>query len=310
MVHNIELKGEKTIEINEGQTILDASLKAGIPHYHECGGNAKCSTCRVLVLAGKEDLTPVNDKELRLKEKAGFGDSIRLACQTKVTGGNAIVRRIIRDETDVSIYSHLHKEKFAFHEIGEEKQLGLFFIDIRNFTPFMEKNLSFDVIHIIRRLFQIFKNAIEIHKGRIIETAGDGLYAVFGLQESFHDAITSAVECGNQILRDLEIFNTNYAESYFCQLFEVGIGVHAGTVIVGNIGLGISNNLTVMGLPVNVTARIQEATREVNNSFLISEYVHSLISDHAKNHQSVNIKLKGVSDTLKVFLLGYPYSLK
>lgn len=308
MIHNIGFKGEKIIEVNEGQTILDASLKAGIPHYHECGGNAKCSTCRVLVLTGKEDLTPVNDKELRLKNIVGFGDNIRLACQTKVTGDNAIVRRIIRDETDASIYSHLHKKNTAFQEVGEEKQLGLFFIDIRNFTPFMEKNLPFDVIHIISRLFQIFKNGIESHKGRTIETAGDGLYAVFGLEESFHAAVNSAVECGHQILNDLKIFNKTYAESYFHHLFEVGIGLHAGTVIVGNIGLGISNNLTVMGLPVNIAARIQDATREVKNSFLISEYVYSLISDEAKSSTSVNIKLKGLSGTLKVFLLGDSYS--
>lgn len=309
MIQNIEFKGEKIIEINEGQTILDASLKAGIPHYHECGGHAKCSTCRVLVLAGEEDLTPVNDRELRLKNIVGFGDNIRLACQTKVTGGEVIVRRIIRDETDASIYSHFHRKNTAFQEVGEEKQLGLFFIDIRNFTPFMEKNLSFDVIHIVSRLFRIFKNAIEIHKGRIIETAGDGLYAVFGFEESFHDAVISAVECGNQILNDLKTFNKTYAESYFHHLFEVGIGIHAGTVIVGNIGLGISDNLTVMGLPVNVAARLQDATREVNNSFLISEYVYSFISDEAKSSPSVNIKLKGLSGTLKVFLLGEPYLL-
>ena len=306
-MHKLEFKGEKIIEIDEDQTILYASLKAGIPHYHECGGNAKCSTCRVLVLAGKENLTPVNEKEQKLKSIVGFGNDIRLACQTKVTGDKVILRRIIRDETDASIYSQLHKKNTTYQEVGEEKQLALFFIDIRNFTPFMEKNLSFDVIHIISRLFQIFKNAIEIHKGKIIETSGDGLYAVFGFEESFHQAINSAVESGIQILNDVKTFNKTYAESYFNHFFEVGIGVHAGTVIAGNIGLGISNHLTVMGLPVNVAARIQDATKEVNNSFLISEYVYSIITNQSKNLQSVNIKLKGLSETIKVFLAGNPY---
>ena len=50
MAHTIEFKGEKIIEIKEGQSILEASLQAGIPHYHECGGKAKCSTCRILGL--------------------------------------------------------------------------------------------------------------------------------------------------------------------------------------------------------------------------------------------------------------------
>lgn len=310
MTQEIEFKDEKIIEINDDQTILEASLKAGIPHYHECGGNAKCSTCRVLILEGEENLTPRNEKELKLKKIVGFGDEIRLACQTKVTGEGVIVKRIIRDETDATIYSHFHKKHSTFQEVGEEKQLGLFFIDIRNFTPFMESNLSFDVIHIISRLFQIFKNAIETHKGKIIETAGDEIYAVFGFKEPFKQAINSAVACGTQILNDLKIFNKTYAESYFHHVFEVGIGIHAGTVIVGNIGLGVSNHFIVMGFPVNIAARIQEATRKVNNSFLISEFVNSLISNPIETPPSTNIELKGVSGTAKVFLMGDSYSLE
>jgi adenylate cyclase len=45
----VEFVGEKIVEVAKGQSILDASLTAGIPHFHACGGNAKCSTCRVLV---------------------------------------------------------------------------------------------------------------------------------------------------------------------------------------------------------------------------------------------------------------------
>ena len=46
MGYKVEFKGEKIIEINKGQTILESSLNAGIPHFHECGGNAKCLTYR------------------------------------------------------------------------------------------------------------------------------------------------------------------------------------------------------------------------------------------------------------------------
>lgn len=307
-MHKIDFSGEKIIEINNDQTILEASLQAGIPHYHECGGKAKCSTCRVLVLAGAENLTRPNDKELQLKKILGFSDNIRLACQTHVTGDNVIVRRVIRDKTDVSIYSHLDKKDETFQEVGEEKELALFFIDTRNFTPFMEKHLSFDVIHIIRRLFQIFKPAIESHNGKIIETAGDGLYAVFGFEDPLSTAVNLALEAGKQILNNLKEFNENYAVNYFNHRFEVGIGLHAGTVIVGNIGLGISNNLTVMGLPVNMAARLQEATKEVNNSFLISEYAYSFVTDDKDKPQSENITLKGVSGFTKVFLLGEAYA--
>ncbi len=307
MVHTIEFKGEKVIEIKEGQTILEASLQAGIPHYHECGGNAKCSTCRILILNGAEGLTAPNEKELRLKNILGFNDKIRLACQTKVTTDTVVARRIIRDKTDASIYSHLYRKDQSYQEVGEERELALFFLDIRNFTPFMEKHLPFDVIHIIRRLFQIFKTDIETNNGKIIETAGDGLYAAFGTDCHLKDAVNSAVSAGLQVLKDLKTFNETYAENYFDHHFEVGIGLHAGTVIVGNIGLGISNNLTVMGFPVNIASRLQSATKEVNNNFLISEYAYSFLYDHIRNPETVTISLKGISGIRKVFLLGAPY---
>jgi adenylate cyclase len=172
----------------------------------------------------------------------------------------------------------------------------------------MEKHLSFDVIHITRRIFQIFKTAIETHNGKIIETAGDGLYAVFGFEDSLAKAVSHAVEAGLQILDNLSSFNDNYAIKYFNHSFDVGIGLHAGTVIVGNIGLGISNNLTVMGLPVNMAARLQEATKEVNNSFLISEYAFSYINDCTEKFPSSEINLKGISEMQKVFLFGKDYN--
>ena len=57
MAYKIDMINEKEFEIAEDQTILQASLEAGIPHYHACGGNAQCSTCRVVVHEGIENLS-------------------------------------------------------------------------------------------------------------------------------------------------------------------------------------------------------------------------------------------------------------
>jgi adenylate cyclase len=81
---HIEFIGEKTIAINKGESVLDAALKAGIPHYHTCGGHARCSTCRILVSNGKENLSAINEKELALRERLPFPLNVRLACQTFV----------------------------------------------------------------------------------------------------------------------------------------------------------------------------------------------------------------------------------
>jgi len=69
MPFKIELINEKIIEIKEDQTILQASLEADIPHYHACGGKAKCSTCRVVVQEGADHLSHPNKVEQNLRHK-------------------------------------------------------------------------------------------------------------------------------------------------------------------------------------------------------------------------------------------------
>jgi len=145
----IEFVGEKIIEIANDQTILEASLCAGIPHFHACGGKGKCTTCRIIVLAGEENLSMANKKESKLRDSINFPKSMRLACQTSIVREPVKVERIIKDEAEISLYVKLNNRSLkpiALKPLGEEKYLVLFFLDIRDFTPFVESYLPFDVI--------------------------------------------------------------------------------------------------------------------------------------------------------------------
>ncbi|MBB6612631.1 adenylate/guanylate cyclase domain-containing protein [Pontibacter sp. Tf4] len=308
MPYYVNFKGEQVVPVEEGQTMLQASLAAGIPHYHACGGKGQCTTCRVLVLQGQEQLTPPTSYERAIKNVKKFPDNVRLACQSRVNGDGVEVQRLIRDETDR--YILINDSEDTTRVMGERRKLALFFIDIRDFTPFIEASLPFDVIHIMRRIFAIFQNAITHYNGEIIETAGDGLYAVFGLNSKIKQATESAVLAGLKILADLRIFNNTYMRPYFSHTFEVGIGVHVGKVIVGNVGIGLSNNLTVMGYPVNIAARLQAATRELNNSFVISDLAYRLLKNPPYSMGRSYLNLKGVSNAYEVKLIGKPYETK
>ena len=309
MTHDLNFKGEKVVPVQEGQTILQASLAAGIPHYHACGGKGQCTTCRVLVLEGKDNLTPPTNSELAIKKVKKFPDNVRLACQSRVVGDGVGVQRLIRDEVDRHIFVDETEENMT-SVIGESRKLALFFIDIRDFTPFVEKSLPFDVIHVMRRIFALYKNAIAQYDGEIIDTAGDGLYAVFGLNSGVRQAAESAVLAGLKILSDLRIFNNTYMRPYFNHTFEVGIGVHVGRVIVGNVGIGLSQNLTVMGFPVNIAARLQAATKELNNSFVISAVAYRLLRKPPYSVGCDYLNLKGVSTPYEVKLIGKPYETR
>jgi adenylate cyclase len=302
----VEFEGDRSLEVYAGQSLLDASLEAGIGHIHVCGGNAKCSTCRVIVLEGAESLSPPNQKEKHLDSQMHFPLNVRLACQTTVTGEQVKLKRIIRDDSDIGLYVGKNLE-LSSHQIGEELELVLFFFDLRDFTAFAETHLAFDVIHIIRKLFSNFQIIIESNKGKIIETMGDGFYAVFGCEKGTKGSVCSTIQAGLAIIKELNLLNETYFKPYFNQVIQAGIGVHVGKVISGEIRIGSVDHKVVMGFPVNVAARLQNATKELNNSFVISSEAFSYLAENLHDYTSTFINLKGITDKVEVFLLGKAY---
>jgi adenylate cyclase len=304
----IEFVGEKLIEISARQSILEASLSAGIPHFHACGGNARCSTCRVLVLEGVDSLTPPNAKESFLKNQMHFPPNVRLACQTRVVGAAVKVKRIIRDVTDIGLYVGSAAGD-STQELGEEKIMALLFFDIRSFTQIMEKHPAFDVIHIIRKLFSSFQSRIEFNKGNIVETTGDGLYAVFNYEKRKDQNAQSAVHAAYSMLEDLETLNETYFIPYFEERIEAGIGIHLGKVVSGTVRVGAADHWVVMGYPVNIASRLQTATKELDNDLIVSSEIYGLM-DGRRSVQPQSVVLKGVTNPLMVYPIGKPYVQK
>ncbi len=302
-----ELINEKRVPVRGGQTVLAASLKSGVPHQHTCGGKGLCSTCRVLVIEGGEHLTPCTEAEEKLASKMHIPDGVRLACQAHVKGGPLRLCRIIRDETDLMLVLGKNRDA-APRTLGVERTLALFFLDIRSFTPFAEANLPYDVIHILSRFHALVRNSIEDAGGRVVEVMGDGVFAVFGEEDDISKAVAAAVRAGRRILVDLETFNDTYLEQFFGVRFSVGIGLHAGPVICGDVGGGDEGAFTALGHHVNVAARIEAATKEVGNSFLITGAAYAHLDWPGGDPPAAEVGLKGVAGKTTVFLLGKPYA--
>jgi adenylate cyclase len=157
-------------------SILEIALKHGIPHMHICGGNARCSTCRIVIKQGLENILPRNEIEQRLAEKKGMDDCIRLACQTRIKGA-VTLRRLVIDDLDADITKHQQDD------VGREQPLAILFSDIRGFTDVSERHLPYDVIHILNRYFQEMGAAVLEHHGYIDKYIGDGLMALFGVND-------------------------------------------------------------------------------------------------------------------------------
>jgi len=246
-------------------------------------------SCRVSF--GSEEKIYTNSNEQQLLERFELPSRFQLEKTEKPAGNSTPLSSIF---SSITTYS-------------EEKELALLFLDIRNFTNIMEANPAPTVLHIIRILFILFSKSIKENGGRIIETGGDSLYAVFGMNGHLEDAVRASVAASHSILYDLDNFNGTYTIPHFGLNLEVGIGLHKGNVVMSYSDLDDIGHLTVMGLPVNIAARLQAATREMNNNLLISDEAYSLLHNEPGS-DAVYIQLKGISSPVAVRMLGNTYA--
>src|SRR4029453_6064321 len=149
---------QRYFEASDLESVLSASLRAGIPHTNECRGNARCSTCRVLVLNGLEFCSPRNEKEQAIAAQLHFPQKVRLACQTPILG-NVAVRRLILDANDAGLTDQT-KDTTTHGSVGEERQIAILFVDIRNSTKFADSVPPFDVIHVLGRFYHHMDKAV------------------------------------------------------------------------------------------------------------------------------------------------------
>jgi len=286
------LPDERKVETAAAETILQASLRAGIPHAHACGGKARCSTCRVLILEGLEHCNPRNVKEKKLAERLHFGPEIRLACQTRITG-EVKLRRPVLDEIDVELTSQI-KAGATPGSVGEEKQIAILFADISGYTSFCEALPPYDVIHALSRYFFLMGEVISRNGGYISDYVGDGIMALFGVHDPTAAAFR-AVKAGLEMLEAVQKLNP-YLETMYKKSFQIRIGAHYGEVVVGTIGIANMKKLAAIGDAVNFANRIEAANKELGTRFLVSEEAYKEVRDFVRvKHCCIHVTLRGKS---------------
>jgi len=284
------LPDRKEVGVREGDTILQATLRANIAHAHACGGFARCSTCRVWVLDGLDRCAPRTDEERRLADRIGFGPEVRLACQTKLVG-DVKLRRLVLDETDLEITSQLSRKRLG--RCGEVKDVVVLFSDIRGFTALTETLSGYDVIFILNRYFFQIANVIERNGGYIVDFYGDGVMALFGLSDEA-DAPLRGVKAALDILQVVDHLKP-YMQAMYDHEFDVGIGMHYGPAVIGTVGSATTEKLTGVGETINVASRIEAANKAADTSLLVSEDLYDMVRDSVEAKDFIRVKLPGTS---------------
>jgi adenylate cyclase len=291
------LPDQTEVDVKDGQTILQSALKAHIPHTHACGGNAKCSTCRVMITDGIEHCSEPTWKESRIVKKLGFSPSFRLACQTKVNGP-VTLRRLVMDPSDVA----LTDARELPVPIGEERDIAILFCDIRSFTPLAETLLPYDVIHLLNRFHYDMARAIAANGGVVTVTMGDGLMAIFGSGDDRPDPTLPPLQAIRAALDMVAVVDERKhdVEALYGSAYDIGVGVHCGRAIVGFLGKQ-SVVPTAIADCVNVASRIEGANKEVGTRILASQDVYGRVAEFIEIGKKAALSLKGKTGVFNLY---------
>jgi len=291
------LPDNKDSRITGTETILEASLAAGVPHAHACGGNGKCSSCRILVVKGVENCLARTENERILANTLGFDDTMRLACQTSVSGP-VTVKRAILDEVDMELLDHDFQNLDTKKSLGKEINATLLFADIEGYTEVTEKALPFDVVHMLNRYYLLMGKTVGNHKGQIMDYFGDGFLAIFGLNDNKNHA-EQAVRAGLAMQEQMKKMNP-YFNNLFGRNFKVRIGINTGSVILGSIGIEGMQKLAAIGDAVNLASRIEAVNKTLRTTFLISDTTLEKVKHAVRPINSHKVELKGKRGTYVV----------
>ena len=181
---------------------------------------------------------------------------------------------------------------------GEQVEATMLFVDIRDFTAFAESSSAREAVAQLNDFFGLVVPIVIDSRGHANKFIGDGLLAVFGAPDRHADHADCAVRAGERIVRAVR-------DRYGSEL-DIGIGINSGPVMVGTVGGGGRLEFTVIGDPVNVAARVEEATRDTGDAILLTESTRTLLGEscRARLDPRGQIPLKGKSEPVPLYAFG------
>jgi adenylate cyclase len=257
---------DRTIRAKRGLSVLEASLIAGVPLAHVCGGRGRCSTCRVRVLGDLDDMPAPSEAEQALLDRVHAETGVRLGCQLRPTHDLALLPLLPPHATLAEIRRGPARS-------GEERYAAVMFVDMRGSTRRAERRLPYDTVFLINQFLNAVSSAVIEAGGQPNQVLGDGLLAVFGLKSSPDEACRAAVAACGVVAANVEKLNQALAHGPV-EPVRFGVGINAGIVIAGDIGYERHAQFTVIGDAVNVASRLQDLTRTLDCEALLSEEVY------------------------------------
>jgi len=182
---------------------------------------------------------------------------------------------------------------------GEQRQVTVMSLDIRNFTSLSNSFPPEKVVELLNYMFSHFTELIQTSQGFVNKFMGDGLLAFFPGEAG----PISALDCSEKLDRIVQHMNNSNELYPFIQSrqINIGIGLHHGSVILGNIGSRRKMDFTVIGPTVNLAFRIEAATKELKETILVTREVYEQGKTDYRFEPLGSVDVKGFEGKIKVY---------
>jgi len=183
---------------------------------------------------------------------------------------------------------------------GKHVDASAMFCDIRSFTTIAEARKPAETIELLNDYYTLMMDAIASEDGVVNQMVGDGLMAIFGAPVPNDDHRLHAVLAARQMIELIRLFNEEQEARGKVQI-EIGIGIASGKVIAGYTGTERRATYTCVGDTVNIAARLEAHTKELNQPILIDEHTRAGLDDRIALEAHGELPLKGKARPVRVY---------
>ena len=183
---------------------------------------------------------------------------------------------------------------------GDLRHVAVMFVDFRGFTAGARSRSPQDVVDRLDGAFAVLVDILDRHGGIVNKFLGDGFLALFGAPLAAAGAAHHAVAAGREMLAAMDRINENSSWP-----LRIGIGIHFGEVVAGNIGSPRRKEYTVIGDTVNFASRLEALNKDFGSQLLISSAVREALGDDGGDAVALGeVEVRGYERPVAVFQLG------
>jgi adenylate cyclase len=180
------------------------------------------------------------------------------------------------------------------------RRVAVMFVDFRNFTADARSRTPQEVVDRLDGAFAVLVDILDRHGGIVNKFLGDGFLALFGAPFETADAAQHAVDAAREMLVAMARDNETSAWP-----LRIGIGLHFGEVVAGNVGSPRRKEYTVIGDTVNLAARIESLNKQFNSQFLVSAVVRDALGSTAVDASPLgDVTIRGYDQPMAIWRLG------